>query len=124
MAEDKAKILVVDDNEDLATMIKAMLQIKGYNITVKTNVTELENFVKQLNPGLIIIDMLLSGANGCEFCKAIKNNTETAHIPVLMFSAHPNAKSECLNAGANFFLEKPFDIKDLFSAVEKLLVAE
>ena len=114
MAGGKPNILVIDDNKDHANMIKAMLQVKGYDITIKADTINLEDSIQKIMPDLIIMDMLLSGVDGCEICKTLKNNAYLAHIPIMMISAHPDARKECIDAGADSFLEKPFDIKNFF----------
>lgn len=122
MEESSKKIMIIDDNEDIVTMIKAMLVMKGYSVCIKNNTIEMEDSIKKTMPDLIIMDMLLSNADGRIICKSLKNDSRFAPIPVLMISAHPNAKEECLNAGAEMFLGKPFDMQDFFRAVEKSLL--
>ena len=63
------------------------------------------------------MDMLLSGADGTEICKRLKQNEGTSSIPVLMFSAHPTAKESCLGAGADDFISKPFEMNDMMDKV-------
>lgn len=121
MKEDIKKIMIIDDNEDIVTMIKSMLEMKGYKVFVKMKMIDLENSIAEVSPDLIIMDMLLSGADGREICKALKKDTRFNVIPVLMISAHPNAEGDCLNAGANTFLSKPFDMQEFFGAVERSL---
>ncbi len=121
MSVGRAKILIIDDNEDIVTMTKIMLEMKDYNVSIKTNTTHIEDFIKELFPDLIIMDMLLSGADGREICKSLKNNPDLAQIPILMISAHPDAKQDCVAAGADCFLEKPFDMQEFYQAVEKSL---
>lgn len=122
MKENNKKVMIIDDNEDIVVMLKAMLLMKGYNVFIKRDIIDLENSVQELIPDLIIMDMLLSGADGRKICKSFKNDARFASIPVLMISAHPNAEEECLNAGADLFLGKPFDVQDFFRAVEKTLL--
>jgi two-component system alkaline phosphatase synthesis response regulator PhoP len=59
--------------------------------------------------------------NGTDICYDIKKNKPVKSIPIIMISAHPNAKSICLHAGADDFIAKPFDMKDLLSAIEYCL---
>lgn len=122
MKEDIKKIMIIDDNDDIVTMLKAMLEMKDYKVFAKMNITDLENSITKVSPDLIIMDMLLAGADGREICKNLKKDTRFTTIPVLMISAHPNAEDDCLNAGANTFLGKPFDMQDFFVAVEKSLL--
>ncbi|HEX6171027.1 MAG TPA: response regulator, partial [Chitinophagaceae bacterium] len=85
----------------------------------KVNMFEAE--LKEGNFNLLIIDMLLSGTDGKEICKAIKQHSETKDIPVIMISAHPSAKEICLSAGADDFISKPFDMHEFVSKVNKLI---
>ncbi|MEO8961770.1 MAG: response regulator [Ginsengibacter sp.] len=116
------KVLIIDDNEDIVAMLKTMLEMKGYNVYIKLNVTGLEESISDILPDLIIMDMLLSSVDGRTVCKSLKNDKRFASIPVLMISAHPSAKEKCLDAGADLYLAKPFDMKDFFSTVEKAML--
>ena len=110
-------ILVIDDNEDILFMLQAMLQHTGYKVSIKENTNGIEIAIKELCPDMILMDMLLSGTDGREVCRHIKSIEAFSHIPVIMLSAHPQAKAECLAAGADYFLEKPFEMDDLFKMV-------
>ena len=110
-------ILVIDDNEDILFMLQAMLQHTGYKVSIKENTHGIEIVVKELCPDIILMDMLLSGTDGREVCRHIKSIEAFSHIPVIMLSAHPQAKAECFAAGADYFLEKPFEMEDLFKMV-------
>lgn len=122
MLKEKYHILVIDDNEDILFMLKAMLEMKGYRITPKDSPDNVELFIETASPDLILMDMLLSGADGREVCKKIKMNKAIAHIPVIMISALPDANISCLEAGTDYFLGKPFEMSDLFDIVEKALL--
>lgn len=115
-------ILVIDDNEDILHMLKAMLQMKGYKVSLLISALEIEAEIEKQNPDMIIMDMLLSGADGREVCKIIKQNEKFSKIPLLMISAHPSARQDCLASGADYFLEKPFDMNELFSKIDLGLV--
>jgi len=121
MPLEKFHVLVIDDNEDILFMLKAMLNFKGYTVSVKENTDDLENFITALSPSIIIMDMLLSGADGREICKQIKATPRLSSIPILMISAHPQAKEECFAAGANYFLAKPFEMNDIFETLSRAL---
>ncbi|MEO6134380.1 MAG: response regulator, partial [Ginsengibacter sp.] len=118
MNEKFPKIIVIEDNEDIISMIKMMLEMKHYEVFLRMNTDNILGFIKEIQPHLIIMDMLLSGGDGREICKSLKQNPELSHIPVLMISAHPNAKEQCALAGANFFLSKPFDIQEFYQTIE------
>ena len=84
------------------------------------SVTGLEETLNKTWPDLIIMDMLLSGADGRVVCRFLKDSDHYNHIPVLMISAHPSAK-RMHDAGADAFLEKPFDMQEFFNAVGNTL---
>jgi len=115
------QILVLDDDPDIGTMIKMMLEYKGYAVTVSDRAEQAEEVLRNNNIDLIIMDMLLSGVNGTDICTELKENTSTSHIPIMMISAHPNAKEICLQAGADEFISKPFDMQDILSKINKLV---
>jgi DNA-binding response OmpR family regulator len=116
-----ARILVLDDDPDIGTMIKMMLEYKGYRVTVSDRADMAQQALNNGGVDLIIMDMLLSGVNGTDLCVDLKNNPATSRIPVIMISAHPNAKEICLEAGADEFISKPFDMSDILSKIDGLL---
>lgn len=117
MKDNQIHILFIDDNEDILAMLKVMLEYNEYKVSVKDNTSNIKEVIKDLQPHIIIMDMLLSGSDGCEVCKELKMDTAFASIPVIMISAHPQAEAECLAAGADFFIEKPFEMNDLLQTV-------
>jgi DNA-binding response OmpR family regulator len=121
MTANNIHILIIDDNEDILFMLKAMLKHKGYRVSIKETPENIESYIKEITPDIILMDMLLSGADGREICMRIKSDPALTHIPVIMISAHPHAKKECIEAGANSFLDKPFEMNGLFNTIESLL---
>ena len=119
--EKKAQVLIVDDNEDILFMLKTMLQLKGYQVTVRENADNIEAFIVELMPDLILMDMLLSGMDGSDVCRKIKQNPELTAIPIVMISALPQAGEKCLQAGANYFVGKPFEMNDFLQVVSNAL---
>jgi DNA-binding response OmpR family regulator len=116
-----ARILVLDDDPDIGTMIKMMLEYKGYKVTVSDRADMAQQTLNNGRVDLIIMDMLLSGVNGTDLCVDLKKDPSTSRIPVIMISAHPNAKEICLEAGADEFISKPFDMNDILSKIDGLL---
>lgn len=114
------KILIVDDDVDLLDNMRGILTSKGYEVMGIADATELFPSINFFQPDVIILDILLAGHDGRELCRKIKNNTNTQHIPVIMFSAHPDAEAFVFAAGAEEFLKKPFDIKTLLNKIESL----
>jgi two-component system alkaline phosphatase synthesis response regulator PhoP len=65
--------------------------------------------------------MLIAGDNGTDVCAAIRKEETAAQLPVMMISALPDARQSCLQAGANEFLSKPFEMQDLLGKVKELI---
>ena len=119
--ENFGKILVIDDDPDIGLMMKMMLTYKGYSVVLLEKADEVEETLSKHKIDLIFMDMLLSGINGTDVCAKIKNNSQYKAIPLIMMSAHPDAKKICLQAGANDFISKPFDTHDLLAKVANLM---
>jgi|SRR4051812_3976081 DNA-binding response OmpR family regulator len=117
----KEKILVIDDDPDIGTMIKMILEYKGYSVIVAERAEQASEALKNDGFNLIIMDMLLSGVNGTDLCSEFKKDSSIAHIPIIMISAHPNAKEICLQAGADEFISKPFDMQDILLKIDHLI---
>jgi DNA-binding response OmpR family regulator len=121
MNAEASKVLIVDDDDDLALMIKMVLTNEGYNATVCSTHSGFAQIPGENSPHLIVMDMLLSGEDGRELCRKLKQEEATKNVPVLMISAHPDAESSCRSAGADDFLIKPFEISDLIIKAKRLL---
>jgi DNA-binding response OmpR family regulator len=119
MMREEQNILVVDDDTDIATMIRIMLEYKGFAVTIASKPSEAKQVAASADFSLIIMDMLLSGVNGTDICKELKADPVTSSIPVIMISAHPNAREICIKAGADDFIAKPFDMYDLLNRIRQ-----
>lgn len=111
-------ILIVEDDKDIRKSLEIFLKMKGFNASSTDDLV-----IEKLTPlpNLILMDVFLSGKSGKDLCRAIKNNSATAHIPVIMMSATPSARTSCLKAGANNFISKPFQLSEMMDTIEKLL---
>jgi len=116
------KILVVDDDESILEVIQIVLEGEGYKIQTSLN-SRCFQYITSCLPDLILLDVLLSGEDGRELCRQLKRNQATAHIPVVILSAHTDADKLVEVSGADGFLEKPFDVDALIETVEKHLVS-
>lgn len=116
-----AKILVVDDDPDIGIMLKMMLEFKGYDVTLLNRADKTLEVLNENNLDLVILDMLIAGDNGTDVCAAIRKQESANLLPVMMISALPDARQSCLDAGANDFLSKPFEMQDLLGKVEDLI---
>ncbi len=111
-----AKILIVEDDNYINNMIKDALEMAGYDCLQAFSGTEGLLLMKE-SPELVILDLMLPGKNGEEVIKQIKGDSD---IPVIVVSAKDSvdSKIELLRLGADDYLTKPFDIKELEVRVE------
>ncbi len=114
-------ILVIDDDPDIGRMIQMILEHNGYEVSVLESAENAEEILRNNSIDLVILDMLLSGANGIDLVAGFKNDTAIAHIPVMMMSAHPDAKQICIKAGADDYISKPFEMQDILLKSNNLL---
>ena len=121
MQSKKKKLLVVDDEEDILEFLKVILEEEGYIVITTDKDDYLEKLHDDSLPDLILLDLLLSGKDGREIVTYLKMQENTKHIPVIMFSAHPNAQEMTRNAGADDFVAKPFEIDLLLKKIAQHL---
>lgn len=116
-----AKILVIDDDESILEVVAMVLESDGYEVITSPIPDYLKTLTKSDLPDLIFLDILLSGADGRDVCRSIRENSLLKDIPVIMFSAHTGSALEASvrDCGADNFLPKPFDIDVLLAVARK-----
>lgn len=116
-----ANILVVDDSSDILDVMQYVLEMEGYDVRSVMGRTALMQELDHFTPDLIILDILLSGDNGREICKAIRANESTKHVPVLLMSASPKLLKDPEECGATDTIAKPFHLPELTEKVKAAL---
>jgi CheY-like chemotaxis protein len=111
------RIVVVDDNNDIWDLMCVIFEMEGYVIETCRNAVSLHMTLRE-PPDLIILDVFLESANGCDLCRQLKQDEHTCHIPIILMSAHLPAREALADGLANGFLEKPFRIDDLLVSVK------
>ena len=116
-------ILFVDDNEGMRQMVCDLLSASGHEVALAPDGASALRLVQEREPDLIILDRSMPGMSGIEVCRAIKGNPFTERIPVLMLTAESavSSKVEGFEAGADEYLAKPFDPRELRARVASLL---
>lgn len=114
-------ILVIDDDNGIRTAMEYMLKDAGYKVKTRADATDIHKINNQ-EVGLVLIDLLLSGNDGKNIVKKLKSKDTTKNIPIIMLSAHPSAKEQAKESGANAFLAKPFNVDDLLKVIEEYLL--
>lgn len=119
----KPKLLLIEDEEDIAALIKLQAEISGYKLHVEVDGLNGYRAVEREKPDLVILDLMLPGQSGLDVCRKIKSHPDLKDIPVIMISA----KSEELDIvlglelGADDYVTKPFSPKILFSRIRAVL---
>jgi DNA-binding response OmpR family regulator len=117
-----SKILILDDDLDLLTVVKSLLRKKGFEVFAYTDWAKALEAVKTYKPQLILLDVFLTGIDGLDVCKKLKSSYFTRNIPVIMFSSYPNiAETAIYEFGADDFLAKPFEVNDLVKKMHHIL---
>jgi PleD family two-component response regulator len=116
-------ILYADDHEDMRLMVRAVLASAGHEVGLVPDGRAALAAVQEREPDLLLLDVMMPGVNGLDACRAVKANPFTARIPVLMLTGegHIESKVEGFEAGADDYLAKPFDPRELRARVNALL---
>jgi len=119
----KKTILLIEDEEDIAALIKLQADISGYKLYVETDGINGFRAVERDRPDLVILDIMLPGQNGLDICRKMKHSPDLKNIPVLIISAKNEELDVVLGLelGADDYVAKPFSPKILFSRVKAIL---
>lgn len=115
-------VLVVDDEPDIRTFLSMNLEMSDYQVVVAEDGLEAERLIRKLTPHLIILDVMMPGVDGIAVLRSIREDPLTADIPVIVISAMIRDEDVWAGweAGASYYLTKPFDIDHLLNFVESL----
>jgi DNA-binding response OmpR family regulator len=114
------KILIVDDDPGILDAIGIMLEFEGYEVHSTPNCAMLLTMESEF-PDLLLLDIWMSGTDGRDVCKQLKQKESTSKIPIVMISASKDIERSAMEAGANDFLAKPFEMDDLLEKIERHL---
>ena len=114
------KILIADDDQVIMDALGAILEFEGYEVVYSVNGASLQNMKNEF-PDLLLLDIWMSGIDGRDICKEFKQKENTKNIPIVLISASREIERSALEAGADDFLAKPFEMDDLLKTIEKHL---
>ncbi|MFH0828429.1 MAG: response regulator transcription factor [Candidatus Omnitrophota bacterium] len=119
----KEKILVVDDEQDIARMISYNLKKEGFLVVEAYNGEDALNLTVSEQPDLVLLDLMLPGIDGLEVCRRLKKESRTSSIPLIMLTAkiQENDKVVGLELGADDYVSKPFSPKELIARIKAVL---
>lgn len=118
------KILVVDDDAEMLEMFSLLLNLHGYEVRTLYSGEKIFTEVREFEPDLILLDVMLAGMDGNIICSALKTSKHTQHIPIIFVSGYYQFASGTLTEpAADDFVLKPFDISNLLNKIEHQLAA-
>ncbi len=118
---DKNRILVVDDEEALRTVLSTELTSEGYNVTTAADGNEAIEYVKENDYDLVLLDIKMPNVDGFEVLKFIKGGKPRTKVIMLTGFADLKNAIESKRLGAEDFVSKPYDLVDLLTTIERVL---
>jgi len=119
MTQTTKRIMIADDDPGIVDAIEMLLEFEGYQVSSTVNGSTVLDMKEEL-PDLLLLDIWMSGEDGRDICKKLKQVDITKNIPVIMISASRDIKESAMAAGADDFLAKPFEMNDLLAKIKNL----
>lgn len=119
---EKKKILVVDDEENITSMIKARLEYAGkYEVKILSDASGIIEQVREFKPDVILLDLLMPDIGGLEVCRRLNDDPQAYSVPLIVVSglSRDIDKLKAYRLGIVDYIVKPFEAKDLIAAIEK-----
>ena len=110
--------MVADDDPAILDVMRMMLEFEGYEVLTTLNGGAVLKMETEL-PDLLLLDIRMSGADGRDICRKLKQSERTSKIPVVLVSAGKDIERSAIEAGANYFIAKPFEMIELLHKIEK-----
>lgn len=119
----REKILVVDDEDHIVELIRYNLINSDYEVLVANDGIKAIEIAKEENPKLILLDLMIPGADGYDVCKALRQNENTKDISIIMLTAKSEELDKILGLelGADDYMTKPFSIRELLARIKAVL---
>ncbi|MBN1292730.1 MAG: response regulator [Candidatus Latescibacteria bacterium] len=123
MELNRNRILIVDDEKAIRMGLSMCVKASGFESMEACDGNEALRFASEQHPGLIVLDVMMHGMSGLEVCRKLKSDPSTKDIKVIMLSARGQIREreEGLEAGADKYITKPFDYRELIKNIKILL---
>lgn len=117
------RVLIIEDEGSIQTVIQRILSDAGFETTIAANGRTGLQCVHDAPPNLVVLDLALPDIGGADICRKIRADERTRAVPILILTGCSTAglPADCLNAGADDFLPKPFDARELAARVQAIL---
>ncbi|MEC9251123.1 MAG: phosphate regulon transcriptional regulator PhoB [Pseudomonadota bacterium] len=119
----KPHVLVVEDEDALATLLQYNLEKEGYQVTAAGDGEEALMLAEEETPDLVLVDWMLPKVSGIEVCRRLRGRQETANVPIIMLTARGEETDRIrgLDTGADDYIVKPFSMTELFARIRAVL---
>jgi DNA-binding response OmpR family regulator len=120
---EKTKILIVDDERDIATALSIRLKASGYEVIIANDGLSGLDMARKQNPDLLLLDVMLPKLDGFKLCRILKFDEKYKHIPVIMITAKVSENDKKIGGevGADAYITKPFVPEELLSKIREIL---
>ena len=117
------RALIVEDDADIGQLVARYLQKAGFVATVLTSGRDVMAQARREPPDVVLLDVMLPGMNGLELCRALRSDTATALVPIILLTARDGEEERIagLETGADDYITKPFSPKEVVARVRALL---
>lgn len=116
-----AKILIVDDDEKVTTLLGRYLSSLGYHVTATNQSSRAVSIAEQLRPDLFILDIMMPPPDGFTLTAILRDDVKFSRTPILIITALDNSNSRATTLGANGYLAKPFNLDELAAKIVELI---
>ena len=119
----KPQVLVVEDEDALATLLQYNLEKEGYTVSVAGDGEDALIQAEEITPDLVLVDWMLPKVSGIEVCRRLRGRQETANVPIIMLTARGEEPDRVrgLDTGADDYVVKPFSMTELFARIRAVL---
>ena len=119
----KPQVLVVEDEDALATLLQYNLEKEGYQVTLAGDGEEALMLTGEAIPDLVLVDWMLPKVSGIEVCRRLRGRHETSNVPIIMLTARGEETDRVrgLDTGADDYIVKPFSMTELFARIRAVL---
>jgi CheY-like chemotaxis protein len=114
----KGKILIVDDEQDVAKALKVRLKANGYSVLVASDSVQAFIMANKEKPDLIILDIMIPGGGGLVVAERLKQSTATHHIPIIFLTGISGGEEKAYKVGASGYVMKPYQPEKLLEAIQ------
>lgn len=118
-----SKILIIDNDQGCLEALKEALEYWDFDVLTDEGNSDLFGLLREFEPDLVLVDYLLDGINGGEYCSMIKKDLRWSDLPVIIISAHPKVIESLGLYGCDFFMAKPLELEELADNASRLIAA-